>query len=713
MAVFLKILLAVILVIAALVLVAFLWFRRWLRRSLAASEVASGLIDPRHSRPARIRLLPHGDHEPGAVLRQEWGDWHALGFRKLGDHGEYNGAFTTVRLAVHPDYGLGLALAEDTADSQATVLFALTHERQLLAVSAGLGPALESATVSWALADGQTPGQRVDTLRARLGNARARVLDHRSAKAVFERAWALVMDADIAAGPPTVAEIEAHAAARGIPAPNAQLEQAVAIATSQWQTRLEEAVLDNWRRSSHVDAVTWTRVQDDVHVVRTTMDEQSLRTLLCSDDLSTAIFDQLLAQGWRGVELYEQVQRRLPARHRRERLGEVTRPLPAVLFVPGEGETSDADAGARVHGYEAVDQEGRTVSGGVLATDVADALQQLAGSGLSEVRIVTEPGPGVPDSPLAADPELARQAVRSLREPLAMAVARALLASAWIWLPPLLLLIWAVRGGAPYGWGDWLTFIYAGLAATAMFALVAPMVIYNQLLRAKLLGRWSLASAWLAVLRLRILSGALSAVQLTAERCKILAGQGRAVEALSLWAGQEAELPADQYCSELAQIHDAAGDSDAMIEAQRRLIELSQAADTPRIDLAMSLARFRRAADEAEQLLDAVPADSLSEPALCGYHYARGLILAERLQHAAALHQYQIASDKARQYTSMPTIAGLIAEINGYVALSLRELGEIDRADDLWRSVLPLLQASASSRGLIDRYGGIAVHAAS
>ncbi|MFN3988086.1 MAG: hypothetical protein ACK4KV_21565 [Rhodocyclaceae bacterium] len=705
MGLFLQILLAVALVVALGVVLAYFWARRWVRRKVADLSENAEILDLAQQRVPRIRLTATDVPEDCCEsLREAWPKWHALGFRKIGDFSDRNGGFLVLRLAAHVEQRLGLALGETEQGQPVSVVFALTDGKRLVASADGLGPALSSSSAEWVLDDGQAPAMRVGLMQARLGEVALRAVDPSMVKSVFERAYALVMDAEIAAGPPTRQAIELRAAERGSVLDAERAEIAERIGYDAWRSRMEEAALDNWRRASKVDAVTWERLDGDVHVVDRVIRVEALRNYLCHDEQSTRLFDQLLSQGHTGPQLYREVQERLPVAARRVCIGEVRRPVRAMLFASPEMPAGESDLGARAHGYEGQGEDGRVLRGSVLANDASDAHAQLQSMGVASARVVTEPSPGVPDSVLNIDPRSAALMVRAAREPVPLAVVRSLGASVWIWLPPLLLLGWSLSDGGPLSWGDWLIIGYALLAAAAMVVLVAPMLLYNQMARAKLLGQWRRARLCLALLRRVNLLGGITRAQLLAERCKLLAAEGHHAEALALWQEHEADFPPDQYLSELAQIHDAAGDTDAMIEVQRQTVEHSTAKAMPRVDLAMSLVRYQRAADEAERVLGAVSPRDLSELVLSGYHYTRGMILAERNQHGPALRHYQQAIEHASGYRGQPLIAGLIAEINGYVALSLRAAGEPERADALWRTVLPVLNGSASSHMLILRY---------
>lgn len=122
--------------------------------------------------------------------------------------------------------------------------------------------------------------------------------------------------------------------------------------------------------------------------------------------------------------------------------------------------------------------------------------------------------------------------------------------------------------------------------------------------------------------------------------------------------------------------------------------------------VALSLVRSKRDPDQAEALIAGLDVASMSGVDLAGYHYVRGMILAERGQHAAALNQYQQAVSHAGQFRGAPLASLLIGEVNGYAALSMRACGDRDKALSMWQSAWPLIQACTSSQILIERWKG-------
>jgi hypothetical protein len=513
-------------------------------------------------------------------------------------------------------------------------------------------------------------------------------------RAVYEQVYALRMDQKLVHYPrrETIEQMAAELDA----APTAdQIDAAYEMAVDNWNSQVEEAVLDRYRRQSKIDAVAWEELRDGVQVVHARIDDDMVAAMLVIDDVSEKIFDQCVAQNLSGIELYEAVVRRLPPDQQWKQLGQVERPVRAVLFAPNEDIKSDVPS-ARRYVYEAQDDNDQSVQGGVYAENGADAKRQIEALGLRNAKLLIEPT-SVADEvdELLIDDKAAAIAARSVKEGILLSMFRALLSNWWIWAIPSGLLVKSYFDGAPYGWGDYVILGWTVLAALAMIFLIAPMFFYNQLLMAQLKAKPSLARFWINLLSLTGKFAGIQASQLTTERCKALA------EALALRAAARAALTEEEYQVALVQIYGTAGEWPSLMDAQRAYLELTPAKETATVDLAMSIARYSDDVDEAEVLIQSVSPADLPEVALIGFQYVRGLVASHRDQQQQALRHFAQAIETARQFETLPIMLGLIAEINGYAALAFKRSGKLDRAESLWKQSWPILKLHRSSERLI------------
>lgn len=694
----LKVVAGVIIALLLLIVLGFWLIRRWIRRLGATSAATMRLIDARWMRPARLKLAPLTDLEPSDALAARWRELHGLGFRSLGDLQDADNGIV-VRAASSEGGLIGAALVEGCGSEAALTFFAIDRQRGLVAISCEPGTNLQLDRLDWRFDARLEPAAAYQALQQQVQGGERVKLDARAFRVAWEQAHATRADRELQQRPRRLA-IEQAAAALDPPATPEQIDQAHEMVVDHWHEQLVVALLDHYRRASRIDAVAWEAMREGLHVVHEFVDERQVEAMLVEDDVGRQVLQQCVAQGHKGIALYEQVLQRLPGGARRERVAEVAEPLRGVIYGLREAAASVA-AGRYL--YEAVQADGTATSGSLIATSSADAKQQARGMGLQSVRILLEPVSSEPPTADLLDPAAAAAAVRAAREGLLVSVLRALRANAWIWVPPAAWLTWELHDGQPTGWRTGLAGVYALAALAALVFLIGPMVIYNQLLRARLAARWRVAAVWLALLRRVSRFSGMSRMQLALEQAKVLAGQGRLQEALKTWQALASTMADAEFHSGLAQIHDVAGDYPRMVEAQRAALIGSPTKDLATVDLALSLARFGDA-DEAQDLLATVQLHNLSEIAAAGYRIANGVLLARQGQHGQALRQYAQAVTDLEGFKSNPLIVAMIAQTNAFAAISFRRLGQADRAAQLWQHVWPILRVHRGSDRLASEY---------
>jgi tetratricopeptide (TPR) repeat protein len=705
MGLFVQILLAVFIVIVVLLLVAFGLFRLWLKRTSAHFEQVQELLDDPY-RPARLALWPSEHEGITTELKKAWAVWYEHGFRKAGDFASECLDCQSIRLAIHPDHKLGLLLCTAGDDGIHAVVMAITQDKQVHVSSTGLGRPLTTRVLSWSVQSNLEPVEQIDQVLNKAPKDHLHLPTPRLLKSAFEQAWARLMDAELAEGPPTRQAIAERVSNKNPDIDEALIDETHDQAIMNWRERLHDALLDNWQRKSRIEAVEWERLQDRIVIIDDHMRADDMRNWLGSDAFSERLIEQFSRQGLAGIALFEAIQDRMPRQRRYTCLARFKKPVTAIIYCQDESDDLAPDIGAQAYPFEAVDEDGNPVEDVVLARSSKDAHHQIREMGLSDISIVNEPNPGEPPSDDLLDPKLTAIGVRAMREPLSVSLLRAMVHNSWIWLPPLVLLAWSLYQGQPYSWGDWLIFSYAGLAALFMLFVAGPLLFYNQLQLASIRGRFRTAEIYLKLMRLTCMLLPLPPGTLLLEECKLAATRGQVGFALQRWQESESELEPDTWLSGLSQIHDQAGDFDQVIRVQQQLVDISGEKDVPRIDLALSLVRFKRDPDQAEALIAGLDITSMSGLALAGYHYVRGMILAERDQHAAAINQYQQAVSHAGQFRGAPLAALLVGEVNGYAALSMRACGEREKALALWQSAWPLIRICTSSQVLIQRWKG-------
>ncbi|MCB1608224.1 MAG: hypothetical protein KDI71_14740 [Xanthomonadales bacterium] len=701
MLLFLKIVLAVILVLGGLAISLFWWVKRRIGRSLINYSASYALVNPRWQQPARLRLSAGEDEQCSEAMKALWREIHAQGFERLVDLTDAERSFATIRIAVKEQHwAAAIVEAENTPPTFA--LFALSTENRLWSFGNGPEPALTNAAMHWEVDSRLDPATALEKLQAASSGQTLRPIDRRTARAVYERAYAARIDAQLRL-PFVPAEVEREAAAKNPRATPEQLSQAVELSRNLRNSQLQEAILDQYRRTSKIDAVRWEEISENLHVIHSGLSEEDLLAPFHDYEESDRIdqlSSQMTAQGYSGQKLFEQISAQLGNCF--QRIGSVERPVSATIYA------ADRDApdqgSARMHLYQAQDAEDRPVSGALLAANAADAKAQMAAMGLQQGKIIVESTGMDSLDELIMTPREAAIAARANRESILVSALRALWGNALLWLPPTLIAGWNLYWGTPFGWGDYLSFVLATAAVLLTVAIVAPMILYHQLLKLRCQGRWRQAQWSLNLLRRFNWLGSLPKMTLDIEQAKLMGSKSDTAAAVRYWEQFRSELSEEQFLGGLVQIHDSCGQFDEMIQTQRRMATITQTPDLVRIDLAMALSRYQGKTEEAENLLAQISAAGLSEVATIGYHFTRGLICEARAQHQHALNQYAQAVELTQQFRGNPLVQAITAEINGYIALSLKRSGELGKADQLWQRVRPLIEPHPSGQALIRLY---------
>ena len=159
-----------------------------------------------------------------------------------------------------------------------------------------------------------------------------------------------------------------------------------------------------------------------------------------------------------------------------------------------------------------------------------------------------------------------------------------------------------------------------------------------------------------------------------------------------------------EYYAGLSMIYEATGDTDRLIETQREWADSAPTLEMARLDLALSLGRYTDDIEELEDIIQSVAPGDLSEAALAGYQFARGLLAAQRGQGEMAIRHYAQALETIEPMSNVPLAAALMAEINGWCALELKRAGKAEDAEQIWQVVSPILVLHASTATLVQAY---------
>lgn len=710
MSTFLMILLAAVLVVGGLILFVLIWLRTKLRKVVGNyNKIAPFLITQTARLNLRIGKLPsREDVEPDlathlTAMGRLWSELSAKGFKRLGTLRSDDGRMFIA--GQHPANNL-LALVTCLDGMPPFVEFmALSPANTAMVVSgdpAACALQLPSLTVVPMRTPTITPAVR--TMGAMLPG---RAVDMRMLILLVERLHAARMDSQLTRAP-TLDEMNANAALRLVTAPldkEAQ-QRALDLNRSAWLDAVRVSLLDNGRRMLKLEEEPWGRLEGELIAIHQGMDGDEVIATLSSHELVEKLGAQLKLQKFGPAQVFDEINRRLGDDHRRlvVNLGV---PVQARLFaragvLEAAGiESQGASAGAlREYLYEARDANGQLVQDSVAAMDVADAKAQLARMGCRDIQVRTSDLVALrrPDN---WDAQSAARMINAGYDTLPVAVLKIFLARKLDWLPGVLVFSWAMTTGRKPYLG--LALLAAGLLFTAIKAL--PSVLYNQLLWARVHGHYALGLRYVSLLRMTGHAG-LSPMLLAAERAKMLAGLGRLDDALDEFSAFSDNADPVAYLTQSSAIHDAAGRRDNMIATQRQLLDASGNSQEARIDLAWSLVRYTASHEEARALVAGI------HPSSCAELHGAGLrIVHAMLEQAAGSHRQAIAAlrkehDFFARYSN-PLVAGIRAELCGFIALSMKADGQRKEADALWQKVLPLMRIHHHHL-LISRYDKLA-----
>ncbi|MDR1529529.1 MAG: hypothetical protein LBS40_03890 [Burkholderiales bacterium] len=661
-------------IIAILLIVAAVLFtsKVWMRRQTSKYEAIANLVPPALYHPARIALERSHAIKLSESTKSLWRVYEKMGFMVLADYSEKNNAFANVRLAGHPTLKIGLILIEDNDGQSYSVVLAITTDNQVEARGNGPATDLYSGTIHWVMNKNYLPDQCFEEVRLAVEGKTLLNPDTRLLRAIWASIYASNADAEIASGLCTKEKTMQHVASL-ISKPDEQIiDEVLEASTTAWRRRMEEAVLDNWRHENRIDDAYWEIVKNRIHVVDNFLEPDMIKNMLSENENADILVDRLDKSGFSGIRLYEEAQRQLPNERRYQSIGEVQHPIYALIYAPVDepgdriGEHTDTESDHDIY------QE-RTQSVGVFDTqhveDIVVTISQLTAQSFAETS------------------------------------GKLLWKSAWIWLLPLSLLIYSFIGSGPTGWINWLIYIYALVAFIFLLFSVIPLFLFHQIMFARLYRQPRKGLLLLNILAKIKPLKIITPIQLLAEKCKFWASMDKTNEALNLWEQQKGTLNDETFYAELAQIHDEAGQFDEQLTALRQLHKVSAESNVSTIDLALALLHYKKTSNEAQMLIDRFQPLQLSGLTLAEYWLCHGLIATLHNRYTDSFEFYEKTIEETRPFVAQnPLALILIAQANGYAALSLLALGKREPAIKLMQSIRPILRLHPSTRIIVKRF---------
>lgn len=693
--IFVQILLGILLALVILILVGWWWLRSKFR-GITQEVLRRMPYVPDFE--ARVRLIAarEGDalleDEELATLKEIEHDLGVAGFTSVGQFtAREDGAITTC----YQREGKLFALAYFFNGRIAVDYCALGEDnRAFLTTANPVFPALDTSSVlvrvdpHLAMAEGIAWLEQQAPLRA---------LSTRQWVLLYERIYAACMDARIA-DPQCARLLEDWITfARLDPPADEDREAIEQDCQAQYQDMLQVALLDNARKALKLDEDSWSRIEDSVVIVHRATDFEDIKSFF-DQELVEDLVDQFEALNMGVMKSFNAVNRRLTQERQFLPLVQVSRPVPAQLFVPyshldsidREIPAMESGPGLKRFLYQSLDPDGDVEKSSWVAASVADARTQLQRHGHTDVRILSANHELIPIEQIDME-ELAAVTVDSHQDSLAKTMGKILLGNAIAWVPFLLWSAWAWVQGPPYQWHDWLAFALATVTLTWTLFQTLPTFFYNASQDARAWGQPEKARKYFRWLRATGASG-LKPAQLDCEEAKLVAEAGDFEAAKAMLDRHQKHMAELEYLSHLATLHDAARHYPAMVESHAQMLRLAPDNAEFKVELALSLLRHTDRLDEAENLLRGVHARDCSQLVVGGLRFAQGLLAGRRGRFGEAVNHLQQALREI-QFFSNPLIQGFCAEIGGYMAAFLRQAGKHEEAEQVWGLYAPRLEA--------------------
>jgi tetratricopeptide (TPR) repeat protein len=263
------------------------------------------------------------------------------------------------------------------------------------------------------------------------------------------------------------------------------------------------------------------------------------------------------------------------------------------------------------------------------------------------------------------------------------------------WVP---LLAWnglSIYRGPPFSTFDWLGFGLSLLFVCAFVWARIPALAYNQLIEASTWCQVGDVRLWTRFLRrFRRLSGVgVPDMELDCRLAASLAREDRLPEAVELFRKHEDNSACKAYYfSRLSEIYTAGRDYAQMNACRIKAVEASDGGLNETIDYAFGLVRRLRNPVAAEQVLNSVPTQDVTDIAQVFVHYCRGLIALEKGDWPVAERQFKSALELGSPIKNA-LMVGMLIEVKAFLCIALAQQSRHHEAKALLEEATPLLKA--------------------
>lgn len=343
----------------------------------------------------------------------------------------------------------------------------------------------------------------------------------------------------------------------------------------------------------------------------------------------------------------------------------------------------------------------------VMATSVRDAVAKLEAQGYTDVRsdsdesmafgaaISDDPSAGV-DEDFTAEEQL-HMAKLTRWGNFVFVCGKFYAAFVWPIVIAVGLAAWDHSDGDSSTWGDAFAVIVVALPAllAAWASFFGPAVELDRMLESFSWGRWESVIRQAEALRDKV-----PGFEVDGRIATALGGLGRVEEGLKLIRPYESdpEVPGWAYWNRIAEIHEVAGDEEAVLESHHRA--LAEGKDVPTVALDVALATLRAGGDPdmAATLIEAVKSEPPAGPMAMFLPLLEGLLAHRRGQYAEAAEFYAAEQQALQPMMHQPLVRLFRDEVSARQAVVHAKLGELDQARELWRKAEPRMRALKSKR---------------
>lgn len=231
-----------------------------------------------------------------------------------------------------------------------------------------------------------------------------------------------------------------------------------------------------------------------------------------------------------------------------------------------------------------------------------------------------------------------------------------------------------------------------------------PARQYNRILEDLCWGRWNEVLKRLPQIRKKI-----PQMEFASRQAAALAGLGKLDEALEVMEpfSDASKIPHWLYLTRLAEMYESANQLERSLECRVQAYEGDPGNSALQLGYANTLLKLDQDTERAQELIEEIEQEQLSDILETVFPLAKGLLELNRRNYQRAVQQLTEAENRLKPMVKNQPFSRLYTDVaRAYTAIALAELGETEKAEALYQSVLPRLKA-LNSRRTMERYEAV------